>query len=498
MKPARFHEADDSQSNALWQQDNVALTSVGVDVGSAGTQVVLSRLHLRRMGEHLTSRYIVTRREILYCSDLHFTPFGADDLIEADALGRFLDEAYARAGMTVEMVDTGAVILTGEALRRPNAKRIATVVAERAGDLVCATAGHELEAHLAAYGSGAARLSSQLGIRLLNVDIGGGTTKLAVVDGGRVVASAALGVGSRLVAVDDDELLIRLESIALERAMGKSIGYSKGDPFTPEQRREMAQALSVELERAVWGAGGSESALWLTTPLPAPFGIDPVDGVVYSGGVAEYIGGGEARDFGDLGQFLAEEIYGVFAGHRLREYRPDQRIRATVIGASSHTVQLSGNTCWIGQNEHLLPRRNVEVIAVDCESLDAPDLIEAQISRALDGRPKSEALAIALDWTSDPHYSNVLELAKLVAGLLGSSLSHVAKLYVLVNGDIAMTLGRILAEELHVRRPLIVLDGLALRQFDYVDMGRVRRPSSTVPVTIKSLHFPFMPLAETG
>ena len=488
MEHVELLESDEYQSDALWQQDNVSMTSVGVDIGSSGTQVILSRLHLRRMGEELTSRYVVTNRESLYRSELRFTPFDADDLIDADALGRFLDEAYAEAQVTVDMVDTGAVILTGEALRRRNAERIATVVAERAGDLVCATAGHELEAHLAAYGSGASRLSHEQGSRLLNVDIGGGTTKLAIVERGRVVASGALGVGGRLLAVDDEDRLIRLEPLALGTALGSPIEQRVGDRFTRQQRQELAGLLSAGLASAIWGPDSSDSPLWLTVPLPAPF---DVDGVVFSGGVAEYVGGGEERDFGDLGPFLGIDVPELFAAHGLEQHEPDERIRATVIGASSHTVQLSGNTSWLGDQRESLPRRNLEVVTVDPDlGSDATGLgMEEQVLAALSGRPERGDVAIAFDWTGDPLYADLRSVASAIADLLQASLAHVDRLYVLINGDIAMTIGRILTQEFHVDRPVIVLDGLNLQRFDFVDLGRVRQPSNTVPVTIKSLHF---------
>jgi ethanolamine utilization protein EutA len=59
----------------------------------------------------------------------------------------------------------------------------------------------------------------------------------------------------------------------------------------------------------------------------------------------------------------------------------------------------------------------------------------------------------------------------------------------MLDGDVAMTLGRLLHDELGVTTGLLVVDGLALRDFDYIDIGRVRHPSRTVPVTIKSLVF---------
>src|SRR5262245_16829390 len=186
-----------AEENPLWVHDHVALTSVGIDIGSAGTQVMFSRLNLRRMGEELSSRYFVVARETLFQSDVALTPY-RDDRIDEAALGAIVDAAYAAAGLHADNIDTGVVILTGEALRRDNAEAIAGVLAEEGGEFVCATAGHHMEAMLAAYGSGAARLSHDEDKRILNIDIGGGTTKLAVIEHGRAVATAAVHIGGRL------------------------------------------------------------------------------------------------------------------------------------------------------------------------------------------------------------------------------------------------------------------------------------------------------------
>src|SRR5262245_38769520 len=204
------HDHDDFEAegaledNPLWIQDNVALTSVGIDIGSSGTQVIFSRIHLRRLAEDLTSRYFVVKRETLFLSPVSLTPYQSETRIDEAALKTIIDAAYRSAGIEPKDIDTGAVILTGEALRRENAQGISAMLSEAGGDLVCATAGHHMESMLAAYGSGAALRSSEDGIRILNLDIGGGTTKLAIVEGGRVLATAAVHIGGRLLVVDAD------------------------------------------------------------------------------------------------------------------------------------------------------------------------------------------------------------------------------------------------------------------------------------------------------
>ena len=177
----------DLENDALWIQDHITLVCVGIDIGSSGTQVIFSRVYMRRLAEDLTSRYFVVKRETLYESPVALTPYQSETRIDERAVGDIVDGAYEAAGIHPDNIDTGAVILTGEALRRENAKAIADVIAEMGGEFVCATAGHHMESLLAAYGSGAARASHDLQA-LLNVDIGGGTTKLALVENGRVVA----------------------------------------------------------------------------------------------------------------------------------------------------------------------------------------------------------------------------------------------------------------------------------------------------------------------
>jgi ethanolamine utilization protein EutA len=102
-------------------------------------------------------------------------------------------------------VDSGAVILTGEALKRKNAPAIADLFAEQAGRFVCASAGHHMECQLAAHGSGAVKVSRSQQVTLLNVDIGGGTTKFALIRNGEILATAAIAVGGRLIVEDNEK-----------------------------------------------------------------------------------------------------------------------------------------------------------------------------------------------------------------------------------------------------------------------------------------------------
>jgi len=483
------------EENPIWLQDNVVLHSVGVDIGSSGTQVAFSRLHLRRLSEDLTSRYVVVRRETHYESPVHLTPFAeaGDELyIDSVALGQLLDAAYGEARVAPEQIDTGVVILTGEALRRRNAELIASVVSERAGDLVCATAGHHMEAMLAAYGSGAVRASHEQGIRVLNIDIGGGTTKLTLIDRGRIEATAAFHVGGRLVAADGNGTIIRLEPGGARHAARAGIAARLGDRIEEDDLGAIAEAMAEELLRVLAGGEAAEPGLWLTDPLPTPA---RVDAVMFSGGVAEYVYGTETRTFGDLGPRLGTALSAAAAAGRLPGpmVPADARIRATVLGASEYTVQLSGITSYIGGPERTLPRRNLPVARPHYELGEVVDatVVAEEIRRHVErfGVGAEGDLAVALPWSGDPEYRRIRALAEAVVDGLAPRIEAGTPLYLVLDADIARTLGLMLVDELGLSNDLVVLDGVLLRDFDYVDLGRVREPSGTVPVTIKSLVF---------
>src|SRR4029453_8682211 len=208
-----FDDDGPIEQNPIWLQDHATPTSVGIDIGSAGTQVIFSRINLRRYGEDLTSRYYVVSRETLYQSPNALTPYQSEALIAEAGLGKIIDEAYEQANLHPDQIDTGAVILTGEALRRENAEAIAALLAEQRGDFVTPAGGHHMESMLAAYGSGASKVSYAEDKRILNVDIGGGTTKLGIVEKGNVIATAALHIGGRLQVMEETGRIVRLDPV---------------------------------------------------------------------------------------------------------------------------------------------------------------------------------------------------------------------------------------------------------------------------------------------
>jgi ethanolamine utilization protein EutA len=489
-------EADDVplEDNPLWRQDNVSLTTVGIDIGSSGTQVIFSRVNLRRLAEDLTSRYYVVSRETLFQSPVALTPYQNEERIDDAKLGAIIDDAYDAAKLHPDNIDTGVVILTGEALRRENAEGIAKILSEQGGEFVTATAGHHMESMLAAYGSGAARVSSDEGKRILNIDIGGGTTKLGLVDKGKVIATAAVHIGGRLQVVEDGRI-VRLDPAGKHHAKRAGFSWNRGEAIDSADMQKVADGMADALVTAVTARPLPHDIehLYLTEPIAD---LGHIDGIMFSGGVSEYVYQREDRDFGDMGPRLGRAIrdriaQGAFSWPVLPA---GECIRATALGASEYSVQLSGNTSFISAPGVLLPRRNLQVLLPPfaCEETIDPEKLAQAIRNhitAFDVVDTDREIALALRWTGMPSYERLAAFAEGIKRGLAGRIAKKQPLFIMLDGDVAQTLGHILREELHVDSEMLVIDGVVLWDFDYIDLGRIRMPSYTVPVTIKSLVF---------
>src|SRR5215212_2557669 len=243
-------------------EDRIELTSVGVDIGSSTSHLLFSRIVLERVD----NRYQTVERKVLHESDILFTPYVDETTIDGNKLGYFIARQYDLARLHRSDVDTGALILTGVALLRENARAIGELFSQEAGKFVAVSAGDNLESTMAAHGSGAVERSKDTGDVVVNVDIGGGTTKLVVCREGRASELAAIDVGARLVAYDEGGSIVRLEPAG--RQIGQAVGLDLkvGGTITPEQMRAMAQYMAEELFKAVPGPNGAEGTILTRTP----------------------------------------------------------------------------------------------------------------------------------------------------------------------------------------------------------------------------------------
>ena len=491
-------EEREQLSEAIWNADNVEMTTIGIDIGSSTSHLMFARAHMQRLASALSSRFVAVGREVTWQSPILLTPYAADDTIDTASLARFIERCYAQAGIARDKVDSGAVILTGEALKRRNARAIADLFSAEAGRFVCASAGHHLEAQMAAHGSGAMRLSKDRRATLLNVDIGGGTTKLALIRKGELLATVAIAAGGRLLVEEAGKGLVRIETPAVEVAKDLGIALAPGCRLVPEDRHRIVERMAALLVAMIGRhvPDALAARLLVTDPWPADTAEIALDAVTFSGGVAEYLYGREKARFGDLGADLAHDLRHAIADGALAApvWDPGHGIRATVTGAAQFSVQISGNTVFIS-DAAVLPLRNLPVLFCRFDlggERVASAALAAEIRAALTRADRGDgdgAIAIAFRWQGDPAHARLAAVAEGIAAALPQTIAAGHPLVLVVDRDVGLTLGRVLNRETAPGARVISLDGIELKELDYVDIGAIIEVTQVVPVIIKSLLF---------
>ncbi len=478
------HQNHDHDHDEISAGPHTHLTSVGIDIGSSTSHLMLSQLRIGYPSFH-NRRPEVLERKVIARSPILLTPFSGNWDIQAGPLQKLVEATFKEAGLNREAVDTGAVIITGEAARRDNASRIAELFSDEAGRFVCATAGPKLESIMAAHGSGAVHKSREEALTLLNVDLGGGTTKISLIVRGRIRDTTAVNMGARLIAYDQAERLTRIEKAGARflEELGRKV--KMGEKIEEELRARLA----ARMARALFDTLTGEPAPWEGFFITEPLGNLPkLDGVLFSGGVSEYVYGRETALYGDLGQPLGRAIRKEASERGYTISESGEGIRATVIGASQYSIQLSGETIFI-PDEARLPLRNLRVFTVHVD-WEAPvaERTEAAVRQVLDGRdPEVRGDPFVLAFSSPPFfgYGATQELAKGIDQALATAALEDRPGLLVFEQNVGRVVGEILARAWNT--PCV--DEVKLSDLDFIDVGEVVKGESFVPVVIKSLAF---------
>ena len=460
------------------------LTSVGIDIGSSTSHLMFSRL-LIGYPSVLQRKPIVLERNVIARSPILLTPFSGNWNIEAEPLRELIDATFRDAGLSREDIDTGAVIITGEAARRDNAQKIAELFSDETGRFVCATAGPTLETIMAAHGSGAVMQSREQGLILLNIDVGGGTTKVSLIDNGKIRATTALNVGARLVAHDDTDAIVRLEKGG--RRFLRDLGHNLdlGDKVSDDLRAQLGSRMAETLFDAVMRSVQPWDDFHVTPPLGA---LPAIDGILFSGGVSEYIYGREAAGFGDVGPYLGRAIRSEAEKRGFNILEAGEGIRATVIGASQYTVQLSGETIFIPKSL-TLPVRNLRVFVTGVDwQAPVTDRTAAAVRKTLAERDEEvRGAPFVLAFSTPPFsgYGAVQDMARGIDYALEAVSAEdrpVALVFV-------QNVGQVVGGMLSAKWDMPCIDEVSLSELDFIDIGEVVPGEGFVPVVIKSLAF---------
>ena len=436
------------------------LLSVGIDVGTTTTQLIVSRLTVENKASAFSVPEMeISDRQVVYQSPIHFTPLLGENLVDGEKIRDLIAREYEKASIRPAHVDTGAVIITGETSRKENARAVTNALSEYAGDFVVATAGPDLESVLAAKGAGADAYSGETGEKVLHMDIGGGTANLAWIEDGQIVKTGCMNVGGRLVKLDKNGVLTYVSTV-----LNGIFNRKAGERPALAELEDLAETLVAALEMVAGLRPSTEllEKLWTRESGMRPTAlINAAGGVLsFSGGVADCI---EQElpplAFGDLGPILGKAIRKsrLCAGN----YRLGQHtIRATVIGAGCHSAQLSGSTVFY-QNV-TFPMKNLPVAA----SLE-------ELSR-LDG-PGVLALAGGVG-----NYAEIRTLAETLAAGWPKG-----PVYLALRSDAAKALGQALALRLGRDRPILCIDRVRFGPQNYLDVGRPLHDA--IPVVVKTL-----------
>ena len=439
------------------------LRSIGLDIGTTTTQLIVSELGITNQASAFSVPELeITQRRILYRSPVYFTPLLQGELVDGAAIRQIVETEYRSAGITKDSVDTGAVIITGETSRKENARAVLHALSDFAGDFVVATAGPDLESILAAKGSGAVAYSQRTGKTLLHIDIGGGTSNLALIEDGTIIATGCMNVGGRLIRLDEAGCICYISPVVRDLFSGQL-----GQIPTVQQLQQLADTLVSALEMVaglrpqtdlfskLWTAESSHAA----PHFPCPANKPPV--ISFSGGVADCIAHTHTDfAFADLGPILGRAI----RRSRLCQGKyliGTETIGATVIGAGSHSAQLSGSTVF--HQNIPFPLKNLPVVkdVALLSHLDGPGIL-------------------ALPGLDAPTYEDITRFARQILTSWPNS-----PIFLAMETDMAKALGGYLALHLPKDTPILCIDRVCLEEGHYLDVGA---PVCTaLPVVVKTL-----------
>lgn len=470
------------------------ILSVGIDIGTSTTQLIFSRLTIENQASSYTvPRINIVDKEVIYRSRIYFTPLRSPTEIDAEAVKKIVRSEYRAAGITPEELKTGAVIITGETARKENANEVLSALSDLAGDFVVATAGPDLESVLSGRGAGADVLSKEKHTTVANLDIGGGTTNIALYEKGTLRGTCCLDVGGRLIKVADGRISYIYPKI---QALAKDNGIEikVGDRAYPEQLYGVCRLMAAQLAQALHLAApdGHHPGMYTNDGRALP-PQPQIQAVTYSGGVADCIYQKMEEDvfrFGDVGVLLGKAVRADPDLNRVELCQAAETIRATVVGAGTHTTEVSGST--IRYERDKLPIKNVPILKVSQEDEESLETLKSSIIQQMPlfaPEGKVEQIAIAFTGEKRTSFADVQALAAAVIESAKEVIQGPYPLIVVVENDIGKVLGNALNVLLEHKKDVICIDGIKTLSGDYIDIGEPIAGGQVLPVVIKTLIF---------
>lgn len=482
--------------------DKTAILSVGIDVGTSTTQVVFSKLQMDNAGGYFSvPRVAIVDKEVVYKSEVYMTPLKTDVLIDTEALRDIVAAEFRKAGYRPEDTDSGAVIITGESARKENSDAVLKSLSDFAGDFVVSAAGPDMESLIAGKGSGAWQYSMDHHCRVVNLDIGGGTTNVVLFEDGETLARGCLDIGGRLIRMNPQGIITKVSPAAAVMAQAAGVSVSVGDRCDELKltavTRQMAAALNVYLGVGTdTSAGGKADAILrqIKTPgssdFPRP---EKVQAVFFSGGVADliYHESADTWAYGDIGVLLGRAIRESRLFTDFQKMEPGETIRATVVGAGTYTTTISGST--ITYSGDIFPLKNIPVIKLDEELQEACFAGETEpVIRRIQwvlGQNDAEHFILAMPGKRNPGYMEMKRAAASIRQIMDRVQPPGEPILLVIESDIAKAMGQMIRQQPDLKRQVVAIDSIHVEDGEYVDMGKPMMNGMVIPVVVKTLIF---------
>ena len=471
------------------------ILSVGIDIGTTTTQVVFSRLGMENIASYFAVPHVsIISKDVIYKSAIYLTPLRTPSLIDADAVKEIVEAEFTKAGFRPTDTQTGAVIITGESARKENAALVLEKLSGFAGDFVVSTAGPDLESIIAGKGSGAQQYSKEFDCTVANLDIGGGTTNIVVFDRGQVLAKGCLDIGGHLVQFSSGGELTYISPSAQVIAEWKGLQFALHAGIRQGDLEKLCEGMSQLIEQELGLSQRTSVLSRIKTAGSSDLDVSiPIHSICFSGGVADsvYEEDDDFKKYKDIGVLLGRAIRNSKLCSCFSVVRPNETIRATVVGAGTYTTTISGST--VAYAGELLPLKNIPVLKLTARE-EADCFLERWTQCAdriswFKKQSASETVAMSINGKADPPYEELNALAKSFVNIPEEAFGLDEPLLVVIKSDMAKALGQILDNLFAGNRKLISLDAVQADDGDYLDLGKPLMNGLVVPVVIKTLIF---------